>query len=101
MTLSRRGVFSFLAMAPAIVRAASLMPVKTILWEPPVFQQPSNHLLTIQEITREAVQRFKQTNAFIEVMRAQYRRDLEFVDGLQWKVGETLRVRLPNDWDLK
>lgn len=55
----------------------------------------SNSLLTINQITNEAVRLFTQTNAFLRTVGRQY--DDQFArDGA--KIGNTLRVRLPNDY---
>jgi hypothetical protein len=52
-------------------------------------------LLTINMITNEAVRLFSQTNAFLRTVNKQY--DDQFArDGA--KIGNTLRVRLPNDY---
>lgn len=54
-----------------------------------------NQLLTTIQITREAVMLFRNTNAFIQSLDRQY--DSEFgVDGA--KIGDTLKIRLPNDY---
>lgn len=54
-----------------------------------------NALLTTIEITREAVMLFRNTNAFIQAIDRQY--DADFgVDGA--KIGDTLKIRLPNDY---
>lgn len=54
-----------------------------------------NSLLTTVEITREAVMLFRNTNAFIQAIDRQY--DADFgVDGA--KIGDTLKIRLPNDY---
>lgn len=54
-----------------------------------------NVLLTIDMITAEAVRLFKNSNLFIMNMDTQY--DGSFaVDGA--KIGQTLRIRLPNDY---
>lgn len=54
-----------------------------------------NNLLTIDMITREAVRLFKNSNLFVMNMDTQY--DGSFaVDGA--KIGNTLRIRLPNDY---
>lgn len=56
---------------------------------------PGNNLLTIDMITAEAVMIFKNSNLFIMNMDTQY--DGAFaIDGA--KIGETLRIRLPNDY---
>jgi len=55
----------------------------------------ANSLLTINMITNEAVRLFTQTNAFLRTVNKQY--DDQFArDGA--KIGNTLRVRLPNDY---
>lgn len=54
-----------------------------------------NDLLTTDEITREAVMLFRNSNAFIQAIDRQY--DDQFgIDGA--KIGDTLRIRLPNDY---
>src|SRR5665213_1094200 len=56
---------------------------------------PGNTLLTIDMITREAVMIFKNSNLFVMNMDTQY--DSSFaIDGA--KIGQTLRIRLPNDY---
>lgn len=54
-----------------------------------------NTLLTTIEITREAVMLFRNTNAFIQAIDRQYDPDFG-VDGA--KIGDTLKIRLPNDY---
>lgn len=55
----------------------------------------ANSLLTINMITNEAVRLFTQTNAFLRTVNKQY--DDQFArDGA--KIGNTLRIRLPNDY---
>lgn len=55
----------------------------------------ANDILTTNEITREAVMLFRNSNAFIQAMDRQY--DDQFgIDGA--KIGDTLRIRLPNDY---
>jgi P22 coat protein - gene protein 5 len=55
----------------------------------------ANSLLTINQITNEAVRLFTQTNAFLRTVGRQY--DDQFArDGA--KIGNTLRIRLPNDY---
>ena len=55
----------------------------------------ANSLLTINQITREAVEIFVNSNAFIKNIDRQF--DDEF--GKQGaKIGSTLRIRLPNDY---
>jgi len=55
----------------------------------------SNSLLTIDQITNEAVRLFTQTNAFLRTVSRQY--DDQFAR-TGAKIGSTLRVRLPNDY---
>ncbi|CAG4900757.1 P22 phage major capsid protein family protein [Paraburkholderia saeva] len=55
----------------------------------------SNSLLTINMITNEAVRLFSQTNAFLRTVNRQY--DDQFARSGA-KIGNTLRIRLPNDY---
>lgn len=55
----------------------------------------ANSLLTIDMITNEAVRLFSQTNAFLRNVDRQY--DDQFARNGA-KIGDTLRVRLPNDY---
>lgn len=58
----------------------------------------ANSLLTINMITREAVRLFKNTNAFLGNIDRQY--DDQFaITGA--KIGDTLRIRLPNDYTVR
>jgi hypothetical protein len=61
-----------LVAAPAIVRATSLMPVSVMPDEEILVQLANrNKLLTIHQITREAVRMFVNTNAFIQNINRQ------------------------------
>lgn len=60
-----KGLVALVA-APAIIKVADLMPVNAAL-------QPGNSLLTIDQITREAVQLFKNSNEFLRKLPEQYR----------------------------
>ncbi|WP_343928743.1 MULTISPECIES: P22 phage major capsid protein family protein [Pigmentiphaga] len=55
----------------------------------------ANSLLTIDMITNEAVRLFTQTNAFLRTVSRQY--DDQFAR-TGAKIGNTLRIRLPNDY---
>lgn len=55
----------------------------------------ANSLLTIDMITNEAVRLFTQTNAFLRTVSRQY--DDQFARSGA-KIGQTLRIRLPNDY---
>jgi len=55
----------------------------------------TNSLLTINQITNEAVRLFTQSNAFLRTVSRQY--DDQFAR-TGAKIGSTLRVRLPNDY---
>jgi hypothetical protein len=58
----------------------------------------ANNLLTINMITRKAIALFRNSNAFIQSLDRQY--DNQFaVDGA--KAGQTLRIRLPNDYTVR
>ena len=55
----------------------------------------ANSLLTINMITREAIELFKNSNEFLKNIDQQY--DDSFArDGA--KIGQSLRIRLPNDY---
>jgi hypothetical protein len=55
----------------------------------------ANDLLTISQITREAIPLFVNSNAFIKNLNRQY--DSEFGKNGE-KIGSQLRIRLPNDY---
>jgi len=58
----------------------------------------SNSLLTINQITNEAVRLWKNSNAFLQNIDRQY--DDQFArDGA--KIGTALRIRLPNDYTVR
>ncbi len=58
----------------------------------------ANNLLTPSVITKEAVRLFKNSNAFLKNVDTQY--DSQFArDGA--KIGNTLRIRLPNDYAVR
>lgn len=93
-----------LVAAPAIMKVASLMPVNAAL-------QPGNNLLTLQQITREAVRLFKNSNKFIRNYKPGEEAQLDVLFGPVYvrsgwsefaadgaKVGSQLRIRLPNDY---
>lgn len=87
-----------LVAAPAVVKAASLMKVApTEVIRPETYQ-------ALDQITRHAVQMFRNNNAFRRAIYEQYRKDWEFVNGQQWdgvqgaKIGSQLRIRLPADY---
>jgi len=58
----------------------------------------ANTLLTIDMITREAVRLFVNANNFIQNINRQY--DSEFAK-TGAKIGQTLRIRLPNDYTVR
>jgi len=58
----------------------------------------SNSLLTINQITREAVRLFRNSNAFIMQLDRQY--DDQFAR-IGAKIGTQLRIRLPNDFTVR
>jgi hypothetical protein len=58
----------------------------------------ANSLLTINQITRKALALFRNSNAFLQSINRQY--DDQFaVNGA--KAGQTLRIRLPNDYTVR
>lgn len=117
--------------APAIVKAGSIMPVNSKLvskmtmdelvqWRidqagaamerqlaDAVMYGSGNSQMSVDQITREAVRLFKNSNSFIQGLDAQYALDYKFMDGEQWpaefardgaKIGDTLMIRLPSDY---
>jgi hypothetical protein len=107
MTCSRRGFLGGLlavVSAPAIVRVENLMPINAswIIPDPVILSHAGkqvvlapaawiekNSLLTIEQITREAVRLFTNSNAFIKSIDEQY--DREFAAD-QARIGSQLRV---------
>ncbi len=99
--------FGALLAAPAIVQVANLMPIRApqlvtkteiinqVLINSGISVSRSNSLLTLDMITREAVQLFTQNNAFLQSMNKQWNSEFEFV---QPRLGNTVRIRLPRDF---
>jgi hypothetical protein len=83
--LSRRGILGAFIAAPAIVRASSLMPVKQ-MFAPAAVIPARNTLLTLDQITREAIRLFQNSNTFLANLEP------------QWGEFHSLRVRLPLDY---
>lgn len=90
MLLGRRGLFrgvgSLLA-APAIVRIATIMPVRL----PPDVYAHTSELLTLDQINREAFRLWKNSNAFVREL------DNKYDDLAGQKIGASLRIRLSNE----
>lgn len=93
--MQRRGFITGLASvgliglaAPAVVKAEGLMRI----WVP---KSLGNRLLTSEDIMREAVRLFKNSNYFIDGQVPQW--DAEFAKAGE-RIGTTLRIRLPNDY---
>lgn len=59
------GLASLIA-APAIVHVESLMPVSNRIINPVILEPNLNSLLSIREITIEAIKLFKNSNIFLE-----------------------------------
>ena len=95
---SRRGFLRGLAAlvaAPAVIRVAALMPVRAYptLEEAIIATRERNTILTLNQITREAIRLWKNSNAFMQNIDSQY--DAAFaLDGA--KIGTGLRIRLPS-----
>lgn len=72
MTLTRRGLLRGLGgliCAPAIVRVTSLMPIREFLLPEPLLYPSA---LTIDMITREAIELWRNSNLFIQRAELQY-----------------------------
>lgn len=59
---------------------------------------PANSLLTISEVTREAVRLFRNSNWFLRTVGRQFDEEFGRSGG---KIGNQLRIRLPNDYILR
>lgn len=98
--LSRRSLFSGLGAliaAPAIVKVASLMPVRGI-----VMPVRRGDYLTLAQITREAVKLWCNSNSFITDLDRQYAEDFGFYVAEPYLLmGEDLtqlRIRAQPEW---
>ena len=96
---SRRGFLGgllALVAAPTVVRAASLMPV-SVMPDEVVLEQLARRrsLLTINEITCEAIRLWANNNVFIQNLNPYY--DDAFARPGA-KIGTSIRIRLPNDY---
>lgn len=114
--LDRRGFLGGLVAAfaaPAIVHATNIMSIKApgLLLPGRYDVSPSglspvcskNQLLAINQITREAVRLFRNSNKFIQAIDREYEKDFAFAEGDQWngyRIGSTLRIRLPSDFKI-
>lgn len=58
----------------------------------------ANSLLTIGGITRKAIQLFRNSNAFLQMIDRQYDNSFGVVGA---KIGSQLRIRLPNDYTVR
>jgi hypothetical protein len=104
---SRRGFLGLLGVAlasPAIVKISSLMPISM----PKIVTGVDlggkdftvtalvrgNHLLTINQITRESIKMWKNTNKFMITI------DRQFDEYFPINVGDKLRIKLPSDYSL-
>ena len=84
---SRRGFLRVLGAtlaAPAIIRLAPIMPVRPI---------PSSRLLTINQLTLEAIRLWKNDNKFLQEVEAK-----EWYSAPDYSIGTSLRIRLPRDY---
>jgi hypothetical protein len=71
--------------APAIVQINNLMPIRGLI--------VPRQLLTLNEITRQAIRLFKNSNQFLVNINGQYTEMFDS-DNIQ------LRIRLPNDYQV-
>lgn len=103
-----KGLVALVA-TPAIVKASSLIacaPTETLtgidwaagddLTGVEINTKYTNSILTLQQITREAVKNFCNSNEFIKSLDGQY--DRAFAEGHIGTIGDVLRIRLPRDF---
>jgi hypothetical protein len=91
VNLSRRGLFLGLGAslaAPAIVRVASIMPVR----RPPVTATCKINWTMLEKITRESVRMLKNSNSFLQNIDRQY--DDCFAE-TGANIGASLLIQLP------
>ncbi len=92
--MKRRGFLGAMlaaCVAPAYVRASSLMPGHA-LWLPPaeiILPRATNSLLTIEMITREALRILEDNLTFTENVNREY------VDAFAVPSGQTIAIRRP------
>jgi hypothetical protein len=80
-----------LVAAPAIIQASSLMPISSR------FIPPRGSLLTLNEITRNAVKLFSNTNQFLGNIDQQFADEFERYSA---EMGKVLRIRLPERFEI-
>jgi hypothetical protein len=88
--LSRRSFvagFGAILAAPAVARVTALIP--------PLERARLNYL-SLNQITRESIRMFVETNAFLANIGSQY----EGAFGGKAKIGTQLRIRLPSEYRL-
>jgi hypothetical protein len=101
MMLSRRSFFRGLGAilaAPPVAKLASLIPPVEVA------RLRSLNYLTLNQLTREAVRMFGQSNSFAQAANVEFTKDRDFAESdadndWQWpedlKLGSQLRIRLP------
>jgi hypothetical protein len=92
MMLSRRSFFRGLGAilaAPPVAKIASLIPPLETA------RVRSLNYLTFNQLTRDAIRMFGQSNEMLRSMNAQY---LEEFGDNPVKIGSKLRIRLPSDY---
>lgn len=79
------------------MRATSLMPIHAFLPEDRILlgSYGANDLRTIDQITREAIRLFRNSNWFLRTVGREF--DAEFA-ATGRRIGDQLRIRLPNDY---
>lgn len=109
--MNRRGFLSVLGIgisAPAIIKVASLMPVKSFAPDFLTLDDYSerilapslarNNLLTANMITRESIRLFVNSNVFLQNMDKQYEKEFGRAGAV---IGSTLKIRLPSDYSVQ
>ena len=89
--LNRRNILLGLIAAPAVVRASSLMPVKSWLWtpEPPIMSFSDIVAMTLRNRAAALAKHVQENNALLNHLRRN-------MNTLQWMDYEAQHLRLEN-----
>jgi len=91
--MERRGLLKGLLAAPFICRSPGLlMPVRKVDF---TLRGEGISILTIAQITKEAIRLFANNNERMAAMNPQYTAEFKYIPS---SVGTTLKIRLPKDF---